>query len=595
MAESCLGVENSLSGKTWELRLDEAGERLAEGLAQKLSIPELVARVLAGRGIAEDRAADFLNPTLARDLPDPGVLKDMEKGANRLAEAITKGEKVAVFGDYDVDGATSSALLARYFRAASATPPEIYIPDRQKEGYGPNTKALLALTKRGAKVIITVDCGTLSYEPLAAAKETGADVIVVDHHKAETRLPEAFAVINPNRLDDNNDLGNLAAVGVVFLLLVALNRELRKRGRFKERAEPDLISLLDLVALGTVADVATLTGLNRTLVSQGLKVLARRQNVGLRALSDVARMDGPPGAYHLGFLLGPRVNAGGRVGEASMGATLLTTEDEAEAQRLALALDAYNKERQEIEAAVEAEAVFQAEQDLTGGDSPLVLVAKEGWHPGVIGIVAGRLREKFDRPAIVFSIDKEGIAKGSARSMPGVDIGAAVLDAVHHKVLEGGGGHAMAAGLTARADRLPELRKFLEGKLGKAVEAARDSRKIRLDGVLSAKGATPDLVLSLEQLEPFGTGYPGPRFAIADLALIKADLVGKDHVRTIFAGRDGGRIKGIAFRAAETPLGRALLSGIGKTFHLAGRLKRDEWQGVERIDCIIEDAALAEN
>ncbi|MCH8347117.1 MAG: single-stranded-DNA-specific exonuclease RecJ [Proteobacteria bacterium] len=594
MAGPCLGVAHSLSGKVWELRLDRAGDRLAEGIAQKFSLPEMTARVLAGRGIGEDQVADFLNPTLARDLPDPAILKDMERGAKRLAEAIENKEKVAVFGDYDVDGATSSALLARYFRSVTDIPLEVYIPDRQREGYGPNTKALLGLKERGASVVITVDCGTLSFEPLAAAKKAGLDVIVADHHKADSKLPEAFAVINPNRLDEDNTLGNLAAVGVVFLLVVALNRELRARGWFAARAEPELLSLLDLVALGTVADVVPLTGLNRTLVAQGLKIMARRENLGLRVLCDVARLDGPPNTYHLGFLLGPRVNAGGRVGEASMGATLLATEDEGKAQRLALALDLYNQERREIEAAVESEALFQAEQDLAQRESPLVMVAKAGWHPGVIGIVAGRLREKFDRPAIVFSIDREGLAKGSARSLPGVDIGAAVLDALHHKVLEAGGGHAMAAGLTVPADQLPALREFLENKLEQAVTGARQDRRLALDGVLSANGATVDLASRLEQLGPFGSGFASPLFAFADLALIKSDLVGKNHVRTIFAGKDGGRIKGIAFRAAETGLGQALLKGQGKTFHLAGRLKRDQWQGVERVDIQIEDAAKAE-
>ena len=485
-------------------------------------------------------------------------------------------------------------MLTRYFRAVTDVPLEVYIPDRQREGYGPNTKALLGLRKKGVSVVISVDCGTLSFEPLAAAKKAGLDVIVADHHKADVILPEAFAVINPNRLDEENNLGNLAAVGVVFLLLVALNRELRAQGWFEIRPEPDLLSLLDLVALGTVADVVPLTGLNRTLVAQGLKIMAKRGNTGLRVLSDVARLDGLPNTYHLGFLLGPRVNAGGRVGEASMGATLLATEDEEQAQRLALALDLYNKERQEIEAVVEAEALFQAEQDLAKQESPLVMVSKQGWHPGVVGIVAGRLREKFGRPAIVFSIDGEGLAKGSARSMPGVDIGAAVLDALHHKVLEAGGGHAMAAGLTVPADQLPAVREFLENKLEQAVTGARQDRRLPLDGVLAPKGATLDLALRLEELGPYGSGFPSPRFAFADLALIKCDLVGKNHVRTIFAGKDGGRIKGIAFRAAETGLGQALLRGRGKTFHLAGRLKRDQWQGVERVDIHIEDAARAD-
>jgi len=348
MPEACLGIEKSISGKTWQLRLDATGERLAEGLAQSQGISELAGRVLAGRGVTAETAETFLNPTIAQDLPDPSQFKDMDKAAKRLADAIEAGEQVAVFGDYDVDGATSSALLKRYFRQVSEVPLEVYIPDRQREGYGPNTAAMLQLKENGAKVVITVDCGTMSYEPLKAAKDAGLDVIVADHHKAEADLPQAFAIVNPNRVDEKSDFGNLAAVGVTFLLVVALNRELRQRGVFEGRKLPDLLSLLDIVALGTVADVVALTGLNRTFVAQGLKMMAKRQNTGLAALSDVARLDGPPNTYHLGFLLGPRVNAGGRVGESSLGAELLSTEDTVEAKRISLVLDIYNKERQEI-------------------------------------------------------------------------------------------------------------------------------------------------------------------------------------------------------------------------------------------------------
>lgn len=593
MAGACLDVENSLTGKTWALRLDKAGERLAEGIAQKFSLPEVAARVLAGRGIREKDVERFLAPTLAGDLPDPSIFKDMDRAAKRLADAVEGKEKIAVFGDYDVDGATSSALLARYLKGVSDAPFEIYIPDRQKEGYGPNTKALLGLKERGAAVAITVDCGTLSYQPLKAAKAAGLEVIVVDHHKAEVELPDCYAVINPNRLDEQNDYQNLAAVGVTFLLVVALNRELRARGWFKARPEFDLLSLLDLVALGTVADVVALTGLNRTFVTQGLKVMAARGNTGLRALADVSRLEGTPNTYHLGFLLGPRVNAGGRVGEASLGATLLSTDDEAEAARIALALDLYNKERQVIEAEVESHALFQVEGAMAGGDGPLVFAADKGWHPGVIGIVAGRLKEKFGCPAVVFSIDDTGEAKGSARSISGVDIGAAVLDAVHHQHLEGGGGHAMAAGLTCRAEKLPELKAFLEKKIAKDVGQARRGNTLKLDGVLSARGAALDLVDQLEAIGPYGMGHPSPRFAFSDLTLVKVDVVGKNHVRAIFSGGDGGRVTAVAFRQAEEPLGQALLAGRGKRFHVAGRLKRNDWQGVAKVDVLIEDAALA--
>ncbi len=591
MSDACLGVENSITGRRWQLRLDKSGERTAESLSQKFGLPEIIARVIAGRGIDEDTAKAYLDPALSADLPDPHTLKDMEKAANRLADAVEARQGVGVFGDYDVDGATSSALLSRYFRLVSEKPIEVYIPDRQKEGYGPNETALLKMIERGSKVIITVDCGTLAYGPLAAAKKAGADIIVADHHKAETRLPEAFAVINPNRLDEGNDLGNLAAVGVVYLLVIALNRVLRDRGHFKDRPEPDLVALLDLVALGTVADVVALSGLNRTFVKQGLKIMARRQNPGIRALLEVSRAEGLPSAYTLGFLLGPRVNAGGRVGEADLGSRLLSTDDEIEAKRLALTLDQYNAERQEIEARVLDEALARAEKDAARGEDTVCFVADPGWHNGVIGIVAGRLREKFDLPSFVFSIDPDGLAKGSARSLTGVDIGNAVIEAIHKGVIEGGGGHAMAAGVTCREDQLEGFRTFLKDHLKAAVAAAREGFSLQLDGVLSAGAATLDLAEGLEGIGPFGIGNPTPRFAFSGLKLVKSDIVGKNHVRAFFTAREGGRLQTISFRNAGEPLGLALLQGVGRRFHIAGRIKASEWLGNRKIDILLDDAA----
>lgn len=591
--EACLGVEASLGGKAWRLRLTTADERLAEAIAQQCGLDIMAARALAGRGVTAERADAFLDPQLARDLPDPSHLQDLDKGVKRLADAIENKEKIAVFGDYDVDGATSSALIARYLKAAGFDAFEVYIPDRRKEGYGPNTKALLALGERGAKVVVTVDCGTLAYQPLKRAKEAGLDVIVVDHHEAEPELPPAFAVINPNRMDEQSPHRNLAAVGVAFLVLVGLNRELRARGAFEGGEEPDLLSLLDLVALGTVADVVQLTGLNRTLVAQGLKVMGRRQNPGLAALMEVAGVNERLSAYHLGFLLGPRVNAGGRVGEAPLGARLLATDDEAEAREIAATLDAYNRERQQIEAAVEAEALLQAFSQAEGGEETLVFAAGQGWHEGVIGIVAGRLREKFGLPAFVFSIAGDGTAKGSARSLPGVNAGAAVLDALHHQILKAGGGHPMAAGMTLPEAHLPKLKEFLKAKLGPAVAKASRGRTLELDGILAPKGASVRLAEALEKIGPFGPGHAAPRFALAGLTVVKADVVGKDHVRLLFSGRDGGRVRGIAFRAAEQPLGRALLKGRGRRFHVAGRLKRDEYLGAVKVDLVVEDAAPA--
>ena len=587
-----LGVERSLTGRRWRARA--APDRLAEALAQRLDLPEAVGRVLAGRGVGLDDVERFLNPSLRDSLPDPSVLKDMDPAADRLARAIMDGEQVAVFGDYDVDGATSSAVLARFFAAVGGRL-RVYIPDRMVEGYGPNTPALLKLHQEGASVVITVDCGTLAFEPLAAVAEVGLEVIVVDHHKAEPALPRASAVINPNRLDDTSDLGQLAAVGVAFLLVVALNRALRRAGWYDAgHDEPDLVRLLDLVALGTVCDVVPLTGLNRALVAQGLKVMARRANVGLAALADVGRVDSTPGTYHAGFILGPRVNAGGRVGEAGLGARLLATDDWQEARAIAEQLDGLNAERQAIERAVLDEATAMAARRMDSGAAPpVVFVAGQGWHPGVIGIVASRLKDRFGRPALVLSVEK-GEATGSARSIAGVDIGSAVIEAAHRGLLVKGGGHAMAAGLTAKADRLADLEAFLGDRLGAAVETARSGRALDLDGTVSIGGATPELVTALEAAGPFGVGNPGPRFAVARVRVVKVDRVGANHVRVIVAGGDGGRMKAIAFRVADDPLGQALLGGRGRAFHIAGRLKLDDWGDVPRVEMLLDDAAPAD-
>ena len=584
-APAFLGIEHSLAGRVWRRR--PADERLARALAQRLGVADVVGQVLAGRGVALEEGAGFLGPTLRETLPDPGHLLDMEAAAERLAEAIVAGEPVAVFGDYDVDGATSSALLERYF-AAIGRPLRVYIPDRLREGYGPNLPAFETLAGEGIRVVVTVDCGTLAFEPLAGAARLGLDVLVVDHHQSEPRLPAAHAVVNPNRLDETSPLRTLAAVGLVFLLLVALNRALRRRNWFAGRAEPNLLHWLDLVALGTVCDVVPLTGLNRVYVAQGLKVLAERRNPGLRALADVAGVDGRPGSYHLGFVLGPRINAGGRVGEAGLGARLLATEDAGEAEVIAQRLDCLNGERRAIEAMVLEAAREQARPTPEG--APLVLVAAEAWHEGVVGIVAGRLKDEYQRPAVVLAI-RDGIAKGSARSVPGVDLGAAVTAARQADLLLAGGGHAMAAGLTVRADAIEDLRAFLGERLAKAGAGRQGTRDLNLDGALSVSGATRDLVDTLEQAGPYGAGHPEPRFAVADAHIVRADRVGTDHVRVILAGPSGGRLKGIAFRSADAPLGRALLESDGRPLHLAGRLQADDWQGRRGAQLLIEDAA----
>ncbi len=586
-AES-LTVERSFSGLNWRPRLDDDREALV--LAQRLGLPEIVGRALAARGIGPKDAELFLNPTLKVQLPDPGHLKDMERGAGRIADAIEAGEGIAVFGDYDVDGATSSALLARFCRALG-TEIETYIPDRIKEGYGPNRAAMLALGARGAKVIITVDCGVSAFEPLKAASDAGIDVVVVDHHVAEARLPEALAVINPNRLDDASPHKQLAAVGVAFLLVVAVNRALRKRGFYSSRPEPDLMGWLDLVALGTVCDQVPLTGVNRALVAQGLKVLARRTNPGLVALADVAGLDTRPEAWHLGFMLGPRINAGGRVGRSGLGAGLLACDDPAAAKGMAQELDAFNAERREIEALVLADALAQAEGGGAGAGD-LVFVAGVGWHPGVIGIVASRIGERMRRPVCVVAIDGD-VAKGSGRSIAGIDLGAAVIAARQEGLLINGGGHAMAAGFTVARDRLAALEEFLGVRIA-AQHVARGEevgRTLFHDGAVSVGGATTELVERIKALAPFGSGNSEPRFVLPAVTVAKADVVGENHLRLFVRGPDGGRIKAMAFRAADRPLGAALLQTRGAPVHLAGRLRIDDWQGRHDVEFLIDDAA----
>lgn len=588
-----LGVERSLTGRAWVSRL--ADDRLALAISQREGLPEIVARVLAGRGVAPEDCAAYLNPSLKNLLPDPSSLLDMDAAARRVAEAIMRGEKVAVFGDYDVDGATSSALLKRFFKAVGHDI-RIYIPDRIREGYGPNAPALMELRDDGYKLVVTVDCGTMAHKVLGLAADAGIEIIVIDHHQAEPALPPALALVNPNRLDDTSGQGTLAAVGVAFLFLVAINRALRDGGWYATHDEPDLLALLDLVALGTVCDVVPLVGLNRAYVAQGLRVLARRGNVGLKALADVSRLEGTPAAYHLGFLLGPRVNAGGRVGRADLGARLLTTSDADEAAAIAGELDRLNKERQAIEAQVLEEALAQVDMALgasrRNAPPPVILAASKGWHPGVIGIVAARLKERYERPAIVVALDGKGEGKGSGRSIQGVDLGRAVTAALESGFLVNGGGHAMAAGLTVREDKLEGLAEFLEARLAEDVLTASESKALRLDGALSARGANRALYDLLEQAGPYGAGNPEPRFALPAMRIAHVDLVGGAHVRCTLAGEDGARLKAIAFRAAETPLGQALLDRGTGSIHVAGRLKADDWRGRHDVQFNIEDAVL---
>jgi single-stranded-DNA-specific exonuclease len=586
-----LGVERSLTGRRWYKRGAES-ERLALALAQRLDVPDAVARLLAARGVDLDHAEGFLAPTLRAHLPDPDHLLGMAEAVSRIEHAMRSGETIAVFGDYDVDGATSSALLQRFFGAAGASV-RIYIPDRMAEGYGPNAPALLRLKGEGVGLVITVDCGVTAHGPLAAAAAAGLDVIVVDHHVAEPALPPAVAIVNPNRLDETSPHRQMAAVGVAFLLAVAVNRRLRETGWFDARGivPPDLLQWLDLVALGTVCDVVPLTGVNRALVAQGLKVMARRGNAGIAALADVAGLDSEPGTYHVGFILGPRVNAGGRVGRADYGARLLATDDPDEAQRLARELHRYNDERKAIEAAVldQATAAVEAEG---GRDTPLVFAAGAGWHAGVIGIVASRLRERYNRPACVVALDG-GIGRGSGRSVAGVALGPAVIAARQAGLLVNGGGHAMAAGFTVEAGRLGALRDFLALRIADQLAGAPLVPMLGLDGIVAPAAATADLIDSLARVGPFGVGNAEPRFAVPAVRVAKADVVGSDHVRCFISGGDGSRLKAIAFRALDGPLGRALLQSGGLALHIAGHLRADDWQGRRGVQLLIDDAAIA--
>jgi len=590
-ADFLLGVRRSALGQGWVRR--PIVVRCAEAIADRLGVSPIVGQLIAGRGIAVEDAEAFYHPSLKTSLPDPSIFQDMDVGAARLVRALQMGEEIAIFGDYDVDGATSSAVLYRFLTAVGAKV-RIYIPDRMKEGYGPNTEALLGLRDAGVDVVITVDCGILSFEPLSAAKAAGLDVIVVDHHKAETKLPEAVAVINPNRLDDESGHGQLAAVGVAFLLAVAVNRALRGADWFPtDRPAPDLLSLLDIVALGTIADVVPLTGANRALVAQGLKVMAQRKNIGITCLSDVGRMGEAPTAYHAGFILGPRVNAGGRVGEAGLGARLLTTDNANEARQIAEALDKYNEERRYIEAEVLEAATEQMEAryGLDGTPDAIVVAYGEGWHPGVIGIVASRLKDKYGVPALVIGSDGTE-AKGSARSISGVDLGAAVIEAVQQGLLVKGGGHAMAAGLTVDPEKVDALTIFLQTHLRAQVEKANASRALKIDAVMALSGATPKLIDQIEMVGPFGAGNPSPRFVIPEVDLIKVDRVGQNHLRCIFKSKDGKSIKAMAFRQADEPFGHLLLSGQGKRFHIAGKLKKDTWGGTPKAEMMLDDVAL---
>ncbi|WP_037135990.1 single-stranded-DNA-specific exonuclease RecJ [Rhizobium leucaenae] len=587
-----LGVERSVSGNRWVSRLDQAGQNRALAIAQTHGLPDLIARVLAGRGVGVEEAMAFLDPTIRGLMPDPHLLTDCEKAAQRLLRAVKTGETVAIFGDYDVDGAASSALAYRFLSHFGVTA-SIYIPDRIFEGYGPNPAAINQLIDNGATLIVTVDCGSTSFESLEAAKARNIDVVVIDHHQVAHELPHCHALVNPNREDDLSGQGHLCAAGVVFMVLVAALRQLREAGDARVRSI-DLLAWLDIVALATVCDVVPLKGLNRAYVVKGLIAARHQGNPGLAALFRKAGLGGPVSPYHFGFMIGPRINAGGRIGDAALGARLLTLDVASAAETIADKLDDLNRERQAMEAAMLQEAEAEALAEYGNGDGASVIVtARENWHPGIVGLIASRLKDKFRRPAFAIAFDSMGRGTGSGRSINGFDMGRMVRAAVDAGLLVKGGGHAMAAGLTVERANLGKLRAFFTEKAERQVAGLVANETLKIDGALGAGGATVELVDQLETAGPYGSGHPQPIFALPSHRLRDSRLVGQSHIKVTLEAQDGGRLDGIAFRAVETPLGELLLSSRGSQIHIAGTLGADHWQGARRVQLRVMDAAKA--
>ncbi len=589
MSNALLGINSSIRKQKWVLRTDDESKISA---FTKQGLSNVTAQILAGRDINPDEARLFLNPTLRQYLPNPSILKDMDKAAIRIVDAVETGEAITIFADYDVDGGTSAAQLIRWGRAMGAKF-GLYIPDRIKEGYGPSIQAFEELKKSGTDLVITVDCGASADEALAAAENIKLPIIVIDHHMMSGGMPPAYALVNPNRPDDKSGLGDLAAAGVTFMLLVALNREAKRRGL---SGTPDLLTLLDLTALGTICDVVSLTGLNRAFVAQGLKVLSNKPNLGLEALAEVAGISPPYTTYHCGFILGPRINAGGRIGQADAGARMLSSDEVDEVKRIACELDNINKERRQLQDQILQEALEQVEKlpGIHSANGPQVIcIAMQGWHAGIIGIVAGRLKDKFNRPALVIGIDAQGVGKGSGRSMGGVDLGAAIIAAREHGILEAGGGHAMAAGLTVSEDKIQKFQIFIEDYLRENVIEARKNASLKIDALLSPSAVGHSLITEIELVGPYGAKMPEPLFAFADMRVTYAQRLNGGHVRCAFEDNAGARIAGIAFGAEENGLAEILLAPNPPKIHIAARLKENTWKGRTKIDVQISDLAIA--
>ena len=585
-----LGVHSSLTGRAWRERA--ADPELVRRHQLSLGLSEPLARALASRGVAHEEGQDYLNPTLKALFPDPSAFRDMDRAAAILVDALERARPMVVFADYDVDGASSAAQLVRWFRALGHALP-IYVPDRIAEGYGPSPAAFRRLKAEGAELVITVDCGAAAHDALACAAAIGLEVVVIDHHlMRDGETPAVAALVNPNRPDCRSGQGQLAAAGVSFVLLAALNREARRRGLFGDRPEPDLRQWPDLAALGAICDVTRLTGFNRALAAQGLKVMSAWRNPGLRALLEAANSPPAPATvFHAGFVLGPRINAGGRIGRADLGARLLSTDDTEEARAIAAELDALNASRKEVEREVLEAAIRLIERESNQAEAPVLLAAADDWHPGVIGIVAGRLRERYRKPVIVVGVDRAAnVGKGSGRSQPGVNLGRAVQAAYDAGLLLSGGGHAMAAGLSVRPDTVPELRAFLCKRLAAETEAAAAADGLELDALVTTGGCDRALWQEFQRLAPFGPGNPEPLFAFADVRIERPMALRGGHVRCTLVDRSGGKLKAVAWRVEDSELGRRLLQE-GGAVHVAGRLKPDDWRGREGVEFEIEDAA----
>ena len=577
----------SISGKSWILK--QFNQEDLNFIKDNYSLDEITSKLLSIRKIKKEEINSFLNPLIKNFLPNPNILLDMEKATSRTFQTILNGDKIGIFGDYDVDGATSTALLGNYLSELNLNY-EIYIPDRKKEGYGPSIKSFKELIDKGVKLIFTVDCGTLSFEAINFAKENNIDVIVLDHHQSEVKLPKAFSIINPNRFDDNSDLKYLCAAGVTFIFLVSLNRELRKKDWFlqNEIKEPNLINYLDLVTLGTICDVVPLKGLNRAFVKQGLKIIKSKKNLGIKTLLDICKIETNPTIYHLGFMLGPRINAGGRVGKCSHGANLLLGKNPKSSFKLASELDQYNKERQILEKDL-LQKILNETKDYS--NDPVLILSGKNWHEGIIGIVAARLKDKFNKPVILISIEGD-TGKASARSIVGFDIGSIIISATQDNILLKGGGHKMAGGFSIKVEKIDEFKKFVFKKFKTINEDLSKDKPLFLDSIISPSAVNLEFFNKVSLLSPFGSGNPEPRFVIEDVKTINGKIVGEKHIKSILVGKDGSSIKTIAFNAIGGDLGEYLLKKNNKLFNIAGKLSLNEWKGQSNVEFIIDDISV---